>query len=60
MGGGLVTAGAPSLYELVGERGVTGVPGIARWLGWTAPHPDEDADIETWDEFCARISKEAA
>jgi len=35
------------------------VPGIARWLGWTAPDPDDDTE-ESYEAFLDRISREAA
>ena len=34
------------------------VPGIAAWLGWTAPETDEPAD--SYEAFLQRISQEAA
>lgn len=34
------------------------VPGIARWLGWTAPEPDDS--IESYEAYLIRISQEAS
>lgn len=34
------------------------VPGIAAWLGWTAPAPDEPAD--DYEAFLNQLTEEAA
>lgn len=34
------------------------VPGIAAWLGWTAPEPDES--VETYEDYLEHLSREAA
>ena len=34
------------------------VPGIARWLGWTPPEPDDSE--ESYEQFLERISQEPA
>jgi hypothetical protein len=33
------------------------VPGIARWLGWTPPEPDDSE--ESYEAYLERISREA-
>lgn len=32
------------------------VPGIARWLGWTQPEPDDST--ESYDDYLDRLSQE--
>jgi hypothetical protein len=34
------------------------VPGIAAWLGWTPPEPDDSVD--SYDAYLEHLSREAA
>lgn len=34
------------------------VPGIARWLGWATPEPDDS--IESYEAYLERLSEEAS
>lgn len=49
---------ASPLDAVLEAGGVVVVPGIAAWLGWTAPEPDETED--SYEAFLDRISREAA
>jgi hypothetical protein len=46
-----------STVDLAALPPVVVVPGIARWLGWTPPEPDDNDD--TYEAYLQRISREA-
>jgi len=43
-----------SAVDLAALPPVVVVPGIARWLGWTQPEPDDNE--ETYEAFLERIA----